>query len=193
MRVEARAMVVLRRATRGTPCPVASISKTLSRFVRESPIALTLASPSFDDCPLVLVNAAFSKLTGYSEEYALGRNCRFLQGSGTEQAAKERLRNSIGAERDIIVPITNYRRDGTKFRNLVFVFPIFDTHGTLLYMMGSQYDITAPTRALSPLEYGEVLDEAISLSNPMLANEDHLLIRSNSRLAEAVSEALEGI
>ncbi|MEO0729604.1 MAG: PAS domain-containing protein [Pseudomonadota bacterium] len=169
------------------------ISKTLSRFVRESPIALTLASPSFDDCPLVLVNEAFTKLTGYGDDYALGRNCRFLQGAETETAPKHRLRDSIGAERDVIVTITNYRRDGSKFRNLVFVFPIFDTSGTLLYMMGSQYDITAPTRAVSPFEYGQMLDETISLTNPILADQDHLTIRSNTQLADAVAKALEGL
>lgn len=175
----------------GLSAPVQTISKTLARFVRESPIALTLASPIFDDCPLVLVNGAFTKLTGYSEEFSVGRNCRFLQGPDTEPDARAQLKASIDHQSDIVVPITNYRRDGTTFRNLVFVFPIFDTRGSLLYMMGSQYDVTAPARSVSPREYGQILDETISLNNPILANEDRIRIQSNAKLADAVSEVLE--
>ncbi|MEL6297784.1 MAG: PAS domain-containing protein [Pseudomonadota bacterium] len=155
---------------------MATISKTLARFVRESPIALTLASPGFDDCPLVLVNDAFSRLTGYPADYALGRNCRFLQGSQTEPEARDKLRVAIENQTEAIVPITNYRRDGSKFRNLVFVFPVFGPGGKMLYMMGSQYDVTAPSRTISPREYGQILDETISISNPLLATEEDLHI-----------------
>lgn len=170
-----------------------TISRTLARFIHESPIALTLASPSFEDCPLVLVNDAFTQLTGYTTDYALGRNCRFLQGPETERDARTELRECIDNPSDVIVPITNYRRDGSRFRNLVFVFPIFDAAGRLLYMMGSQYDVTRPTRAVSPQEYGEILDEAISIQNPILASRDQLKIRQSSvRLAEAVANVLEG-
>jgi PAS domain S-box-containing protein len=152
-----------------------------------------LASPSFEDCPLVLVNDAFTKLTGYSADYALGRNCRFLQGPETEQDARMELRESIERPADVIVPITNYRRDGTRFRNLVFVFPVFDADGRLLYMMGSQYDITQPARDVSPREYGEMLDEVISIQNPILASREQMRIRqSKTKLAEAVAAVLEG-
>lgn len=169
-----------------------TISRTLARFLHESPIALTLASPSFDDCPLVLVNDAFTKLTGYHADFALGRNCRFLQGADSEVDARRQLRTSIEQHSDVIVPITNYRRDGSRFRNLVFVFPIFDATGTLLYMMGSQYDVTAPSRDVSPSEYGQILDEVISLQNPILSSHDQLRIQSNTRLADAVAQVLNG-
>ena len=170
---------------------MATISQTLSRFLRDSPIALTLASPGFEDCPLVQVNSAFEKLTGYDSEFAVGRNCRFLQGSDTELHARAALRKTIAEAREAVVPITNYRRDGTKFRNLVFVFPILDADGRLLYMLGSQYDVTAPRRAVSPHEYAQMLDEVISLSNPMLSNSAELEIRHSMACADAVTEALE--
>lgn len=141
----------------------------------------------------MLVNDAFTQLTGYTADYALGRNCRFLQGPETEIEARQELRQSIDNAADVIVPITNYRRDGTRFRNLVFVFPISDADGRLLYMMGSQYDVTLPTRAVSPREYGEILDEVISIQNPILASRDQLNIRqSKTKLAEAVAAVLEG-
>ena len=167
-----------------------NIARALSRFVQDSPIALTLASPGFDDCPLVEVNAAFTRLTGYNAEYAVGRNCRFLQGRETEAGARGVLRDALARRQEAIVPITNYRRDGSRFRNLVFVFPIVDRQGDLLYLLGSQYDITMPKRLVSPLEHGQLLDEAISLSNARLEASDNVRIQVPNELVGAVSNVL---
>ena len=169
---------------------VTNLSNTLARFIRESPIALTLASPSFDDMPLVLANRAFSELTGYASEDVIGRNCRFLQGPATEETARAEMRQAIAQGRETVVPVTNYRRDGSRFRNLVFIFPIFDAGGQLLYVMGSQYDISAPRRTVSPREYGDILEETINLSNPHLSNNDNVRIATQSRLAEVVAQVL---
>jgi len=42
-------------------------------------LACTVADPRIDDCPLVYVSRLFESITGYSCQFALGRNCRFLQ------------------------------------------------------------------------------------------------------------------
>jgi len=42
-------------------------------------LACTVADPRIDDCPLVYVSRLFESMTGYSCQFALGRNCRFLQ------------------------------------------------------------------------------------------------------------------
>ncbi|MEM7775480.1 MAG: PAS domain-containing protein [Pseudomonadota bacterium] len=166
-------------------------SKTLNRFLRDSPIALSLASPAFEDFPLVMVNDAFVRLTGYAREDALGRNCRFLQGPNSEESAIADLRRNVAEENETLVGITNYRRDGTPFRNLVFVFPIFDQRGKLLYMMGSQYDVTAPRRSVSPSEYGEILDEVIGFNRPLMASHEQLLIRHERPCVDAVRAILD--
>lgn len=41
---------------------------------------ITIADCSQPDMPIIYANEAFARLTGYSTEYAIGRNCRFLQG-----------------------------------------------------------------------------------------------------------------
>ena len=48
------------------------------------PFALTIADLEQEDAPLVFVNRAFERMTGYSSQAVVVRNCRFLQGEKTD-------------------------------------------------------------------------------------------------------------
>ena len=61
----------------------------------------------------------FHKLTGYENEDVIGRNCRFLQGPDTTDDEKNPIREAIKLEQDCNVSLTNYKKDGTKFKNEV--------------------------------------------------------------------------
>ncbi len=167
-------------------------SKTLSAFFARSPIPLTLASPVFDDCPVILCNDPFLNLTGYTRDEVIGRNCRFLQGRNTDPRARAELRSAIHDRREALVPICNYRKDGTEFENYVFVLPIFDSNQNLLYMLGSQCDITSSRHMLTPLEHAQLLDEGIELTSPELAAHEHLRIMKRAELSDAVRTVLTG-
>ena len=52
-----------------------------------------------DDNPIIYANAGFSRLTGYGLEEILGRNCRFLQGEGTDPGTVVRIRQAIAYRR----------------------------------------------------------------------------------------------
>ena len=60
-----------------------------------SPIASVVTDARSPDNPIVAVNRAFCELTGYREDEALGRNCRFLAGPETEPDARETLRHAV--------------------------------------------------------------------------------------------------
>ena len=106
-----------------------------------SPIAMVLSNPRRPDNPLEVVNDAFCHVTGYPEQEALGRNCRFLAGDATDPAATEQVRSALRAPRPVLVDILNYRRDGTSFRNGVMITPLFDDEGDLSWFLGSQVDL----------------------------------------------------
>ena len=103
---------------------------------------MILADPRQADCPIAFANNAFLDLTGYEEAEVLGRNCRFLQGAGTDPTSVRQLREAIQERRAIALEILNYRRDGTPFWNAIFMGPVYDKQGELIYFFASQLDVS---------------------------------------------------
>lgn len=103
---------------------------------------MLITDPRQPDNPIIFCNEAFSTLTGYSVEELIGRNCRLLQGPETDSAAIARLRDAIEAERDVAIDILNYRKDGSQFWNALFVSPVRDAAGGVIYFFASQLDFT---------------------------------------------------
>lgn len=115
--------------------------------IRHSPIAAIVTDYRQDDNPIVAVNEAFCTLTGYSEADIMGRNCRFLAGEATEEEANMALRDAIAHGRPALVELTNYRKDGTPFRNAVMLAPVMGEDGAIAYFIGSQMEVEAPLRS----------------------------------------------
>lgn len=103
---------------------------------------MILTDPNLTDNPIAFANKAFLDLTGYEEAEILGRNCRFLQGAQTDRESVADLRSAIERRQSIGLEILNYKRDGTPFWNAVFIGPVYDTSGNLLYFFASQLDVT---------------------------------------------------
>ncbi|MEF2550281.1 PAS domain-containing protein [Aurantimonas sp. A2-1-M11] len=111
----------------------------------EMPLALVLTNPHLDDNPIVYANRAFEKITRYSAEAAIGRNCRFLQGDGTDPAQVRQLAEAVRDERDFSVDIVNYRSDGTRFLNRLMITPLYDDEQNLQCFLGIQRDMSEGT------------------------------------------------
>ncbi|MEO5973122.1 MAG: LuxR C-terminal-related transcriptional regulator [Sphingomicrobium sp.] len=109
--------------------------------IGRSPLATVISNPHRPDNPLEVANPAFCALTGYTEAEIVGRNCRFLAGTGTEPWVTERIRTALDARRPVLVDILNYRSDGTPFRNGVMITPLFGDGGELAWFLGSQVDL----------------------------------------------------
>ncbi|MBD2517835.1 PAS domain S-box protein [Nostoc sp. FACHB-973] len=92
--------------------------------------------------PVIYVNPAFERITGYSTTDVIGQNCRFLQGTDTEQPALQQLRSSIKAGTSCKVVLRNYRKDGMLFWNELSISPIHDENGKLSHFIGIQTDIS---------------------------------------------------
>lgn len=102
-----------------------------------------LTNPRFKDNPIVIVSTGFVAMTGYSSASIIGRNCRFLQGPGTNPQSIQRMRASLMAGEPCVELLLNYRSDGTPFNCLLTMFPLFDQDGALTYFVGGQVNVTA--------------------------------------------------
>jgi hypothetical protein len=120
--------------------------EALVASIQLSSIATVVTDARQPDNPIIAANAAFQRLTGYSTDEILGRNCRFLRGPGTEPEASEALRQAVAAARPTLVELLNYERDGTPFRNAVMIAPVFDDDGALMLFIGSQMKVSEPRR-----------------------------------------------
>ncbi len=94
--------------------------------------------------PLVYVNAAFAKITGYAISEALGKNCRYLQGSDRLQPQIAQVREAIERGVEITVVLRNYRRDGRLFWNKLHLTPARDSAGKTTHYIGLMQDVTDP-------------------------------------------------
>jgi PAS domain S-box-containing protein len=130
----------------GLADPDAQLQALRDRAVLATDIAFTITDPRQPDDPLVWVNPSFSRITGYSTEEAVGRNCRFLQGPATDPARVEELRKALGEQQPITTTLLNYRQDGTAFWNQLSITPVFDGDGTLVSFVGVQTDVTERVR-----------------------------------------------
>ncbi len=133
--------------------------------VQMSRMPMILTDPHQDDCPIVFCNRAFEKLTGYPQEEILGRNCRFLQGPDTDRDAVARVRAAIAAREDSHEELFNYRKDGTGFWNALYVSPVFETSGELLYFFASQLDVTRRHEAEAVMQQAQRLETLGSLAS----------------------------
>lgn len=105
---------------------------------------VVITNRRLEDEPVVWVNPAFTSITGYSRDEAIGRNCRFLnEGVGGNEEALETIRTALRNEATCQVEFRNRRKDGSLFWNSLSLAPVFDGVGMVSHYVGFMEDISA--------------------------------------------------
>lgn len=97
-----------------------------------------LTDPAKADNPIVYATDGFVKVTGYSRNEIIPRNCRFLQCRQTDQSAVRRLKASIDKREEYVELLLNQKKNGEPFWNLLYTTPLFDRNGKLVFFLGGQ-------------------------------------------------------
>ncbi len=113
----------------------------LAAVIDGAPIALTISDATKPDGPLIYVNDAYCRMTGYSRAEALGKEDAFLTAEPDEWPELLRLRRAILAREIGRFEFTGTRRDGARFDNDVTVYPV-ELAGGRHYVVASQIDST---------------------------------------------------
>jgi pre-rRNA-processing protein SRD1 len=106
------------------------------------------------------VSEAFERLTGYTKEEIVDRNCRFLQDpNGSLKAGMKRtfvdgqtvyrLRSTIDERSEIQASIINYRKGGQPFMNLITMIPIQWNSEEYRFYVGFQVDLVEKPDAIT--------------------------------------------
>lgn len=134
---------------------ITSLEATLhlqERAIAASHNGIVITDWRLPNNPIVYVNAAFAKISGYSVNEVMGKNCRFLQGNDMFQAEKDTIRTAITTGSACTVVIRNYRKDGSLFWNELNISPILDDNGNVTHFIGIQTDITERKKAEKDLQ-----------------------------------------
>ncbi|PON84158.1 Phototropin [Trema orientale] len=126
---------------RGFPRVSEDLKDALSAFQQ----TFVVSDATKPDYPIMYASAGFFKMTGYTSKEVIGRNCRFLQGSGTDPEELAKIRESLQAGSSYCGRLLNYKKDGTPFWNLLTIAPIKDETGKILKFIGMQVEVSKHT------------------------------------------------
>ena len=145
--------------------PAGLLPRILTRAVEDASVCITVSDVRAADQPLVYVNNAFERLTGYAAADILGRNCRFLQRDDRDEAQTAALREAIAAGRSVDALIRNYRADGSLFWNEFHLSPVRNSAARVTHYIGYQLDVTERIEREQQLERLAYRDAATGLLN----------------------------
>jgi PAS domain S-box-containing protein len=136
---------------------------------------MIVTDPKQDDNPIVFANAAFLAMTGYTLDELVGTNCRFLQGPQTDRETVAAVREAVKQRREIATEILNYRKDGSTFWNALFVSPVYNLDGELVYFFGSQLDVSRRRDAEYALQQSQKMEAIGQLTGGIAHDFNNLL------------------
>ena len=116
-----------------------------------------ITDPSLPDNPIIYASEAFCAFTEYTYDEIVGRNCRFLQGSGTDKTDVAMIRKAVSAHADENVCLLNFKKGGTPFNNQFFLCALREEgkgRNNVLYHLGVQHEVDEIKKGQAPENAG---------------------------------------
>ena len=111
------------------------------------------------------VSESFTAITGHRPDDVMGKNCRLLQGPGSDPETKRAMRTALAAGEAFRGEILNYRKDGSAFWNDLSVVPLHDAAGRLTHFVSVQRDINTRMALHEQLRFQALHDPVTGLPN----------------------------
>lgn len=105
--------------------------------------------------PVIYVNTAFEKLTGYARDEILGSNGKTLPGEVHDRQVLRELDEAIASGAGCTVPIEGRRKDGFAVVREVRFAPIHDRAGELTHYVRMQSDASTQGRSAETLRQAQ--------------------------------------
>nr|AML78546.1 putative LOV domain-containing protein [Podocarpus coriaceus] len=121
------------------------VSKDVKDALSSLQQTFVVSDATKQDHPIIYASAGFFSMTGYSPKEVIGKNCRFLQGAGTDAVEVSKLRESLATGKTFCGRLLNYKKDGTPFWNLLTIAPIKDESEKIIKYIGMQVEVSKYT------------------------------------------------
>lgn len=129
--------------------------RIMQRAIDASSSCVLIADAEKAKMPLIYVNPAFERVTGYSRDEVIGRNPRFLHGKEQDQPGLAEIRAVLREGRAGEALLHNYRKDGTPYWNDLRLAPVHDERGRLTHFIGISDDVSERREAGDALRKSE--------------------------------------
>jgi len=128
--------------------------RLLSSAVEQSKESILITDAELDLAgpKIIFVNPAFTQMTGYTAEEAIGKTPGILQGPRTDTTVLRRLQHNFERGEMFAGETINYRKDGTEFNLESQIAPIRNASGKITHFVAIQRDITERKQAVAELE-----------------------------------------
>ncbi|NIL20304.1 histidine kinase [Pseudomonas sp. ATCC PTA-122608] len=122
-------------------------AKLMQLVINASNDGIVIAEREGKDMPLIYVNPAFERMTGYTLDEILYQDCRFMQSGDRDQPGLMAIREALESGEPCREILRNYRKDGTHFWNELSLSTVYNPADKQTYVVGVQKDVTAQVKA----------------------------------------------
>jgi diguanylate cyclase (GGDEF)-like protein/PAS domain S-box-containing protein len=130
---------------------------------------------------IVMVNHAFTEITGYSEDDALGEKPRMLSSGRQDQAFYRAMWATVNAQGHWQGEVWNRRKDGSEYPEWLSVSQVRDVSGTPTHYIGIFNDITLHKAAQEHIQRLAHFDSLTGLPNRSLLQDRIKLALSSAQ------------
>ncbi|QIR14672.1 sensor domain-containing diguanylate cyclase [Shewanella aestuarii] len=141
------------------------VAVPLEAVVANANDIIIITKANTDDPQIVYVNAAFTKLTGYEPDEAIGKTPRFLQGPNTDKDTRSRIRDALRNSHGIRETIVNYTKTGVPYWLDINIFPLKNSLGQITYFAAVERDVTNEVIKVENLTHLALEDPLTGLLN----------------------------
>lgn len=143
----------------------------LSRAVDQSPVSVVITDKNGT---IEYVNPAFTRVTGYTLEEAVGQNPRILKAGNLPASHYQGLWTTIKAGREWVGELVNRKKNGEELIEWAAIAPIVNDMGEITHFVAVKEDITKNKQMEKEIiEAKERAEEATRAKSDFLANMSH--------------------
>ena len=136
-----------------------------NRALLASVNGIVIARHAGKDNPIMYINPAFERITGYKESEVIGQDLRFMEVPGLDELERQKILQAISQCKETHVVFRNLRKSGEMFWNELTIAPVQNNDGEVTHFIGVINDITESRQRTFHLEHEANHDALTGLAN----------------------------